>query len=140
MRTRSTRLLLLPVLLALGSVTLAGCVRRIHEAPGLPPGSDMAVSSEMRLATFEVEDFEVRPFRIPISETNRRRYQFAVLRNGVHQFDYTVERMDDGAWALMEARPDGITIARESWPTEPSYATARVAVIGLLRPGTAPLE
>ena len=42
---------------------LSGCVKRVWDAPGLPPGSSMAVSGEMRGEIFTVDDLEVRVAR-----------------------------------------------------------------------------
>jgi hypothetical protein len=127
----------LPVpLMLLAAVLLApGCVRRVHEAPGLNPGSPLAVSSDMRVETFEVDTWEVRAFRFPLSGTNQRRYQFAVLvaLTGQPDLDVMVERGEGGVWGLVERRPDGITITHQTWPEEPSYASAKAAVVNLLR-------
>ncbi len=112
---------------------LGGCVRRVHEAPGLTPGSDLAVGSSMRLETFEVEDLEVRSFQMPLSRTNQRRFQFVVLKQGIKQVDFMVQRLEDGTWALLEARTDGITVTRDTWGAEPAYAAARAAVVAALR-------
>ena len=130
---QSTLLMALLTLLLL--VGLTGCVRRVYEVPGMPPGSDLAVGSDMRMEKFEVDEFEVRSFRIPLTGTNRRRYQFAILKNGIEQMNYMIERAEEGTWSLIEARPDGISITRATWPEEPSYAVARAAVVGLLRGG-----
>ena len=123
-----------PIILT-GAVLLGGCVKRVHEAPGLPPGSEMAVRSSMRVETFEVDDLEVRSFQMPLSGTNQRRYQFVVLKQGIKQHDYMVQVLEDGTWALLEVRSDGITLTRSSWTAEPSYAAARAAVISALRGG-----
>lgn len=126
----------LPVLLLVVMLLPAsGCVRRVHEAPGLAPGSPLAVSSDMRVETFEIDTWEVRAFRFPLSGTNQRRYQFAVLvaRTGLPELDVMVERGEGGVWGLVERRPDGITITHQTWPDEPTYASAKAAVVNLLR-------
>lgn len=117
------------------STQLAGCVKRVWDAPGLPPASAFAVGSDMRVETFEIDDWEVRAFRIPISDTNSRRYQFVVLKNGIHQNDYTLVRLEDGTWGLNEVRADGISITHNSFQTEPSYAAVKAEVVRLLRGG-----
>jgi len=127
-------ILLLFILTAVMVLTvLSGCVKRIWDAPGLPPGSSMAVSGDMRGETFTVDDLEVRSFIIELSATNNRRYQFVILRGGVHQFDYFLDRQADGSFDLVEKRSDGISLARKSYPTEPAYATVRTDVIELLK-------
>ncbi len=118
-----------------GAVLLGGCVRRVHEAPGLPPGSELAVSSSMRMETFEVDDLEVRSYQIPLTGTNQRRYQFVVLKQGIKQNDYMVQLLEDGTWALLEVRSDGITLSKSTWTAEPAYSAARSAVIAALRGG-----
>jgi hypothetical protein len=130
---QSTLLTTLLTLLFVAGLT--GCVRRVYEVPGMPPGSDLAVGSDMRMEKFEVDEFEVQPFRIPLTGTNRRRYQFAVLKDGIEQMNYMVERTEEGVWSLVEARPDGISITRTTWPEEPSYAVVRAAVVNLLKGG-----
>lgn len=125
-------------LLVFASILLllpSGCVKRVWDAPGLPPGSSMAVGSEMRVETFEVDDLEVRVFRIPISESNNRRYQFTVLKQGIKDRDFTLERMEEGVWGLLEIRSDGITITRKTYQTEPAYSTLKADVIELIQGG-----
>ena len=123
------------VLLLAGSLT--GCVKRVWDAPGLPPGSTMAVSSEMRTETFMIDelDLEVRSFRIELSGTNNRRYQFLILKDGVHQYNYYLDRLSDGSFGLIEMRMDGISLTRKTYPTEPAYQTVRADVVGLLKGG-----
>lgn len=114
---------------------VGGCVKRVHEVPGLGPGNPLSVSADMRLETFQVDEFEVRSFRIPLTGDNRRRYQFVVLKQGIKQLDYVVQQLEDDTWALLEVRSDGISIAIAAWPSEPDYATARSSVVGALRGG-----
>jgi hypothetical protein len=111
----------------------SGCVRRVHEAPGLPPNSPLAVRADMRVETFEVETREVRVFRFPLTGGNNRRYQFAVLLDGRPEFDIMVERSGEESWALVERRPDGISITHQTWTAEPSYTAAKAAVVTILR-------
>jgi hypothetical protein len=112
---------------------MSGCVKRIYEAPGLPPGSAMAVTSDMRVETFEVDKWEVRAFRMPLEEGNRRLYQFTVLEGGILSHNYSLEQVEDGSWALVEKRADGISMTRKTWATEPGYSAVKGEVIGLLR-------
>ena len=114
---------------------MSGCVKRVWDAPGLPPGSVMAVSGDMRGETFMVDDLEVRSFMIELSDTNNRRYQFVILSNGVHQYDFYLDRQADGSFDLVEKRADGISLARKSYPTEPAYATVRTDIVNLLKGG-----
>lgn len=131
------RLVLLPLIPAVFAVavSMSGCVKRVWDAPGLSPGSAMMVSSEMRAETFMVEDLEVRSFRIELSDTNSRRYQFVILRSGVHQFDYSLDRLEDGSFDLVEMRADGISLTRKTYPTEPTYAIVKADVMQLLKEG-----
>lgn len=131
------RLVLIPLILVVfaAMVSMSGCVKRVWDAPGLSPGSAMMVSSEMRAETFMVEDLEVRSFRIELSGTNSRRYQFVILRNGVHQFDYSLDRLEDGSFGLVEMRADGISMTRKTYPTEPAYATVKTDVVQFLKGG-----
>jgi len=89
----------------------------------------------MRIETFQVEKWEVRAFRIPITGSNKRRYQFAVLKHGIPDHDIMLEQMEDGIWALIENRPDGISITRKTYSQEPAYSTVRAEVIRILRGG-----
>jgi hypothetical protein len=118
---------------ALVLLLLSGCVRRIHEAPGLSPGSPLAVRADMRVETFEVAAWEVRAFRFALSGGNTRRYQFVVLKNGLPELDLMVEQSPDGSWGLVERRPDGISITHQTWTAEPAYGVAKSAVVTLLR-------
>ena len=111
-----------------------GCVKRLYDAPGLPPGSAMAVGSEMRVETFEVDQWEVRAYRIPPTEGNKRLYQFLVLKDGVYDHDYSLDQLEDGTWALIEKRSDGISITRKTFPVEPDYSAVKAEVAGLLQP------
>jgi hypothetical protein len=95
----------------------------------------MAVGSDMRVETFEVDDWEVRVFRMPISEGNRRLYQFSVLNGGVLNRTYTLDQLEDGTWVLIERRSDGISNTKKSFAAEPSYVAVKGEVIGLLREG-----
>lgn len=133
--TRRAAALAISLTVGLLSTQPAGCVKRVWDAPGLPPGSAYAVGSDMRVETFEIDDWEVRAFRIPVTEANNRRYQFVVLKNGIHHHDYTLDRLEDGTWELIEVRADGISIARNSYRTEPSYAALKAEVVKLLRGG-----
>jgi len=126
------------ILVFLGCLVIAlpaGCVKRVYEAPGLTPGSTLAVGSDMRVETFQVDDWEVRVFQIPLTEGNRRRYQFIVLRRGVYDHNYLLQQLEDGTWALLERRSDGISTTRKTYPVEPDYAAVRAEVEGLLRGG-----
>ena len=114
---------------------LTGCVKQIYEAPGLSPGSVMAVGSDMRVETFEVDDWEVRVFRIPIKEGNRRLYQFSVLTGGVLNRIYTLDQLEDGSWVLIEKKSNGISDTKKSFDAEPSYLVLKGEIIGLLREG-----
>ncbi len=111
----------------------AGCVQRVHEAPGLTPDSPWAVGSDMRVERFEVGESEVRAFRLPASESDVRRYEFIVLKDGYETARFYLERLDDGGWALMEHRSDGISASRGTWPSEPAYQTVRSEVVRLVR-------
>jgi len=136
MRRKDLSLFIPAVLLVLP--ILSGCVKRIWDAPGLPPGSSMAVSGDMRGETFTVEDLddlEVRSFIIELSTTNNRRYQFVILHSGVHQYDYFLDRQADGSFDLVEKRSDGISLARKSYPSEPAYSTVKADVVELLKGG-----
>ncbi len=114
---------------------VSGCVKRVWDAPGLPPGSSMAVSGDMRGETFMVDDLEVRSFMIELSTTNNRRYQFVILSSGVHQYDYFLDRQADGTFDLVEKRADGISLTRKSYPTEPAYVVVRTDIVDLLKGG-----
>ncbi len=114
---------------------LTGCVKRVYEAPGLSPGNVMAVGSDMRVETFEVDDWEVRVFRMPIKEGNRRLYQFSVLTGGILDRTYTLDQLEDGSWVLIEKRSDGIMDTKKSFGAEPSYLAVKGDVIDLLREG-----
>ena len=118
------------LLLAIGIA--GGCVRRVWEAPGLRPGSPWTVSSDMRVETFEFGEHVVRSFRMEISDTNHRRYQFVVHNQTEHEADFTLDTTSTGLWELVERRPDGISVTRQSWEQEPAYATVKAAVIRLL--------
>ena len=126
----------IPTVLVL-AVSMSGCVKRVWDAPGLPPGSPMAVSSEMRTETFMIDelDLEVRSFRIELSGTNNRRYQFVILKGGVHQYNYYLDRVEDGSFGLIEIRTDGISLTRKTYPTEPAYQTVKADVVELLKGG-----
>ena len=132
-RTAISALFLLGCLV---NASLTGCVKRVYEAPGLTPGGALTVGSEMRVETFQVEQWEVRAFQIPITGSNKRRYQFAVLKHGIPDHDIMLEQMEDGVWALIENRPDGISITRKTYPQEPAYPTVRAEVIRILREGS----
>ncbi len=95
----------------------------------------MAVGSDMRVETFEVDDWEVRVFRMPIKEGNRRLYQFSVLTGGVLDRTYTLDQLEDGSWVLIEKRSDGIMDTKKSFGAEPSYLAVKGDVIDLLREG-----
>jgi|GEM_PF-1511476 len=123
----------LSLLCCLAVFALPGCVKRVYEAPGLPPGSTMAVAGDMRVDSFEVERWEVRVFRIPLSDGNRRLYQFIVLKGGVFDHDYSLEQLEDGKWALIERRSDGISVTRKTYTEEPVYTAVKSEVVGLLR-------
>lgn len=127
---------LIPAVLVF-AVSMSGCVKRVWDAPGLPPGSAMAVSSEMRTETFMINDLdlEVRSFMIELSGTNNRRYQFVILKDGVHQYNYYLDRLEDGSFGLIERRTDGITLTQRTYPTEPAYQTVKADVIELLKGG-----
>ena len=112
---------------------VSGCVKRVWDAPGLSPGSAMAVSGDMRGETFTVDDLEVRSFMIELSTTNNRRFQFVILRSGVHQYDYFLDRLADGTFDLVEKRADGISLTRKSYPSEPAYSTVRTDIVDLLK-------
>jgi len=60
---------------------------------------------------------------------------FVGLKQGIKQVDFMVQRLDDGTWALLEVRTDGITLTRDTWGAEPSYSAARAAVVAALRGG-----
>jgi len=95
----------------------------------------MAVGSDMRVEVFDVDDWEVMVFRIPIKEGNTRLYQFSVLTDGVLNRTYTLDQLEDGSWVLIENRTDGISITKKSFGAEPSYLAVKGEVIGLLREG-----
>jgi hypothetical protein len=116
-------------------LVVSGCVKRVWDAPGLPPGSSRAVSGDMRGETFMVDDLEVRSFMIELSTTNNRRYQFVILSSGVHQYDYFLDRLTDGTFDLVEKRADGISLTRKSYPTEPAYVVVRTDIVDLLKGG-----
>ena len=86
----------------------------------------------MRVETFEFGEHVVRSFRMEISDTNRRRYQFVVHNQTEHEADFTLDTTSTGLWELVERRPDGISVTRQSWEQEPAYATVKAAVIRLL--------
>ncbi len=127
---------LIPAVLVSG-VSMSGCGEIVGDAPGLPPGSAMAVSSEMRTETFMINelDLEVRSFMIELSGTNNRRYQFVILKDGVHQYNYYLDRLEDGSFGLIERRTDGISLTQRTYPTEPAYQTVKADVVELLKGG-----
>ncbi|MFO7769405.1 MAG: hypothetical protein R6W82_10690 [bacterium] len=119
-------LLVLPLL-------LTGCVRRVHEAPGLSSDHPWAVGSDMRVEQFEQGEYEVRVFRLDDSRQGDRRYEFLVLEDGYETTRLVLERLEEGGWALLEYRPEGITASRMTWTEEPAYRTVRAEVVRLLR-------
>ncbi len=119
------------MLLLIGS-TVPGCVKRIWEAPGLEPGSPYAVSSDMRVETFEAAEREIQVFRMEVSGTNRRRYQFVIYHHNIHEIDFTLDLTAEGVWELIERRPDGISVTRRTYESEPSYAVVKAEVVRLL--------
>jgi hypothetical protein len=118
--------------LLLTIILSGGCVRQIWEAPGLRPGSRYTVGADMRVETFELAEREIRAFRMEVSRTNRRRYQFVVYSRTRHEIDYTLDLSSDDVWELIERRPDGISAARRTWAEEPSYLEVKAEVIRLL--------
>ena len=113
----------------------SGCVKRVHEAPGLDRGAPLAVGSDMRLEQFVVGGYEVRSYRFPLTGANQRRYQFLVLSQGVQQGSFMVDRLDHDHWVLLEQRADGITLTHRSWSQEPPYDEVRRLVTTLLTGG-----
>jgi len=114
---------------------LTGCVKQVYEAPGLFPSNVMTVGNDMRVETFEVDDWEVKVFRMPIKEENRRLYQFSILNDGVLDRMYTLDQLEDGSWVLIEKLSNGISNTKKSFDTEPSYPALKGEVIGLLKEG-----
>lgn len=114
---------------------LTGCVKRVYEAPGLFPGNVMAVGSDMRVEVFDVDDWEVRVFRMPIKKGNRRLYQFSVLTGGVLNRTYMLDQLEDGSWVLIEKKSNGISDTKKSFDAEPSYLALKGEIIGLLKEG-----
>jgi len=122
----------LPVLLVL-PLLLTSCVRRVHEAPGLTPDSPLAVGNEMRVERFEEGDYEVRVFRLPVSERDDQAYEFIVLEEGYETTRFVLEQLEGGQWALIERRPDGISASHRTWSEGPAYQAVRSEVVRLLR-------
>ncbi len=95
----------------------------------------MVVGSDMRVEVFEVDDWEVRVFRMPIKEGNRRLYQFSVLTGGVLNRTYMLDQLEDGSWVLIEKKSNGISDTKKSFDAEPSYLALKGEIIGLLKEG-----
>lgn len=131
MRTFRSSMIVLAI-----TVLLPGCVKRVQEAPGLVPGSPYMVQDAMRGETFDVGDYEVRSYRIPLTGENRRRFQFLVLNkiSAIQERSFSVVQLPDGTWALTEERPDGISVTQQTWSTEPSYQAAKIRVSQLIAP------